>query len=255
MLEMSKTCLKSKSTCRLKSCRSSGMIDTQHKTTSFLQDFFGQFPDEPVLSAVDKILYGIGVGKNVVSSNDGLPPCCTPKSSSSHCQNSCDPGAVTAFKSTKGSTTSIISLKSSNSGQSTASRMRYKTPCGKSEEHFIFANKFTDSEMKKACHTGPLDRVISWAKALPCPKAKKSESRTSQNSKQCSKTKPKCCKRINCRATGCADAKINMYDDGSKTVEIVEKRPPNCRKTPETLLFIGILPDGTAVSFDLLENC
>lgn len=250
MLEMSKRCLRSKSPCQLKCCESS-VVDTQCKTSTIIQDALGQFPDEAVLSAIDKLLYGVGVG-NLISSScsppkDCLPACCAPKPS--NCADSCDTDAVTAAKSSKGSTTSIISLKSCASKistGSTVSRMRYTSPCGKAEEHFILEKDLKPSILRSACHKkmGAIERVISWAKGLSVSKTE-----------TCNQSKPLCCKRISCRASSCADAKINIYDDGSKTVEIVERRPPNCRKKPETILFIGILNDGTAVSYDILDNC
>lgn len=246
MLEMSKRCQRSKSPCQLKCCRSS-VVDTQCKNTSFIEDALGQFPDEALLSALDKLLYGVGVGKLITCSScpqkDCLPPCCAPKPS--------DSDGVIAVQSSKGSTTSIISLKSCASGStvSGASRKRCISPCGKREEHFILERDFQKSCLRNVCQKkmGAIERVISWVKGLPCPRT--------NNSETCKRGKPICCKRINCKASSCANAKINIYDDGSKTVEIVERRPPHCLKEPQTLLFIGILKDGTAVSFDLPENC
>lgn len=257
MLEMSKRCQRSKSPCQLKCCMSS-VVDTQCKTSTFVEDALGPFPDEPILSALDKFLYGVGAG-NLFSSNccppkDCLPACCAPKPTC--CTDSCDADAFTAVKSCKGSTTSIISLKSCTSGGSSASRMRYTSPCGKHEEHFILQSDFKKSNLRNICHkkTGAIERVIAWAKGLPCPKSSNRETCNS-NRETCKQNKPLCCKRISCKASSCADAKINIYDDGSKTVEIVERRPPHCLKKPRTILFIGILKDGTAVSFDVPENC
>lgn len=206
----------------------------------------GQFPDEVLLSVLDKVLYGVGLGSFIKPSScppkDCLPPCCAPNPSKY------DGDCCVAVKHTKGSTTSIISLKSCvsrNSTMSGASRMRCTSPCGKREEHFVLESDFKSNPCRK---TGAVDRLISWAKGLPCPKPKCNEGK-------CKQSKPSCCQRISCKASSCADAKINIYDDGSKTVEIVERRPSHCLKQPRTILFIGILKDGTAVSFDLPENC
>lgn len=250
MLEMNSRCQKSKSSCQSSSCRSSE-VDTQCKSTNIIQDALGQFPDETLLSTLDKLLYGVGVG-NFISSNscppkDCLPACCAP--SPSDCVDNCDDDAVIAVKSCKGSTTSVISLKSCQSrgsAGSTASRMRYTTPCGKYEEHFILDRDTTGMQNPCPRKRGGLDRIVTWAKGLPCSSSKKPS---------CNRSKPVCCKRINCQASSCADAKVNVYDDGSKTVEIVERRPPHCLKKPRTILFIGILKDGTAVSFDVPDNC
>lgn len=221
-------------------------MDRQCKNTNYIEDALGQFPDETLLCAFDKLLYKVGVRSFISSSSccpkDGLPDCCAPKPS--------DSDDVIAFKSSKGSTTSIITLKScASSTVSSASRMRSISPCGKREEHFVLERDFKKSCLRNVCHKkmGAIERLISWAKGLPCPKSDTSEA--------CKRSKPFCCKRISCKASSCADAKINIYDDGSKTVEIVERRPSYCLKQPQTILFIGILKDGTAVSFDLPENC